>query len=120
LPLNRCTQKISTIKSKIIYAIGVLDKFEDMESSGNFLSINFNECSKYNAINKTVAFKIMHPNWSLPSLENETKVFEIPFQMQLNATRFAKNYIYTAGIDCSVRVMSESIGSLITAISMRG
>jgi WD40 repeat protein len=93
-----------------------LKRYEDMDSNGDFLSINFNECLKYDANSKAIEFKIKHPNWLLPNPENLTETFEIPLQMQLNAARFAKNYIYTAGIDRSVRVWNKNTGEYITTL----
>ncbi len=93
-----------------------LDRFADMDNTGNFLSINFNECAKYDANNKTIAFKITHPNWPLPNSEKDTEIFEIPLQMQLNVAKFAKNFIYTGSIDRSVRVWDKYTGKLITTL----
>lgn len=92
-------------------------RFSDMDPEGNFLSIDFNECTKHEALSKSAAFKVKHPNWLLPNIENETEVYEIPFQMQLNAAKFAKNFIYTASIDRSVRVWDKSSGELIKTLS---
>lgn len=94
----------------------VIDKFADMDNNGNFLSINFNECTKYDANNNFSSFKIMHPNWPLPNAENNSEVYEIPYQMQLNAAKFAKKYIYTASIDRSLRVWDKNSGKLITTL----
>lgn len=93
-----------------------LDKFGDMDNNGNFLLLNFNECTKYDANKNFVSFKLMHPNWPLPNPENNTEVFEIPYQMQLNAAKFAKNFIYTASIDRSIRVWDKNTGKLITTL----
>lgn len=93
-----------------------LEKFGDMDNNGNFLSLNFNVCIKYDANNNIASFKIMHPNWPLANPENNTEFFEIPYQMQLNAAKFAKNFIYTASIDRSIRVWDKNTGNLITTL----
>jgi WD40 repeat protein len=94
-----------------------LDRFSDMDNNGNFLSLNFNECTKYDANKHLAAFKIMHPNWPLPNPENSSEVFEIPYHMQLNAAKFAKFFIYTASIDRSVRVWDKTTGKLMTTLN---
>lgn len=90
--------------------------FEDHDGDNSFLSLDFNKCNLYDASKKSIAFSILHPNWPLPNPENEKEIFEIPLQMQINAGRFAKNYIYTGGIDRTVRVWDKSSGSLITTL----
>ncbi|MDO8898979.1 MAG: WD40 repeat domain-containing protein [Bacteroidales bacterium] len=94
-----------------------LVRFADMDYNGEFLSIDFNECMKYDANNKTIAFKIIHPNWPLANPENDTEIFDIPLQLQLNAAKFAKNYIYTGSIDRTVRVWDKFTGKLITTLT---
>lgn len=94
-----------------------LVKFADSDTLGNFLSVDFNECAKYNAETDVVEFKVKHPDWPLPDPENNTKVYEIPYQMQLNAAKFARNFIYTAGIDRSVRIWDKNTGKLITSLT---
>ncbi len=92
-------------------------KFADMDNNGNFLSIDFNECAKYDANTKTVSFTVIHPNWPLPNPENETEIYDIPLQMQINAAKFVKDYIYTASIDRTVRIWDKYTGKLITTLA---
>jgi WD40 repeat protein len=92
-------------------------RLADMDGKGNYLSIDFNECSKYNSISNKAEFKVRHPNWPLQNTENEAEVFEIPYQMQLTTAKFAGNRIYTAGIDRTVRVWNKETGNYIKTLT---
>jgi hypothetical protein len=94
-----------------------LARFADRDARGNILSIDFNKCKKWDADIQASTLELAHPNWPLPNPENETEVFEIPYQMQLNAAKFARNKIYTAGIDRSVRVWDKESGQLLQTLS---
>jgi len=108
----------SLIEKRTIKELDVeLVSFKDMDSNGNFLSIDFNECIKYNANDKAVVFKIKHPNWPLANPENVNEVYDIPFEMQLNAAKFAKGFIYTGGIDRTIRVWKKDSGKLVTTLT---
>lgn len=110
--------KWSMTEKKVINEWNVeLVSFKDMDNNGNFLSIDFNECSKYNSNDKKVVFKIKHPNWPLPNPENTNEIFEIPLEMKLNEAKFAKEFIYTGGIDRSIRVWNKDSGKLIATLA---
>jgi WD40 repeat protein len=94
-----------------------LARFADRDSRGNILSIDFNTCKKWDANTQANTLELAHPNWPLPNPENESEVFEIPYQMQLNAAKFARNKIYTAGIDRSVRVWDKESGQLLQTLN---
>ncbi len=106
--------KNNALVKKIPVQIG---RLADIDGKGNYLSIDFNECSKYNSISDKAEFKVRHPNWPLQSTENEAEVFEIPYQMQLTVAKFAGNKIYTAGIDRSIRVWNRETGSYIKTLT---
>ena len=93
-----------------------LVRFADMDKEGNFLSIDYNVCARYDATKKSTAFKISHPNWPFPHPDKKGEMIDIPYQMQLNAARFAKTFIYTAGIDRSVRVWDKNTGTLVVTL----
>jgi WD40 repeat protein len=93
-----------------------LERFGDMDSSGNFLSINFNKCTNYDAVTQAALFTLQHPNWPYADPENPTRIYELPLQLQINAAKFAGNYIYTGSIDRSVRVWDKITGKLITTL----
>lgn len=94
-----------------------IDKFGDLDSQGNVLSINFNECVKYNTNKKAIEFKLKHPNWPLPNPENPKEVYDIPCQMEITAAKFSRNKIYTGSIDRTVRVWDKNTGKLITTLT---
>jgi WD40 repeat protein len=107
----------SLIERKEIKSWSVeLERFGDMDYAGGFLSINFNECTKYDALIKAASVKIMHPNWPLANPDNPAETFDIPLQLQINAAKFVKGFIYTGSIDRSVRVWDKNSGQLITTL----
>lgn len=110
-----------------------LVRFGDMDNKGNILSIDFNQCTKYNTNSKRNEFVIKHPNWlrdisDYPNYRNSLKQSPEDFtqdgllimngySMQLTMVRFAKNKIYTASIDRSIRVWNKDTGALIQSLT---
>lgn len=94
-----------------------LVRFADMDGAGNFLSIDFNECSKFNSNTNKSEFKVRHPNWPLPDVEDEKQVYDIPYNMQIKAARFAKNKIFTGSIDRTVRIWDKETGELLQTLN---
>jgi WD40 repeat protein len=108
-------------------------RFGDMDSEGNYLSVDFNECSKYNSINGKTEFTVKHPDWlrnvkDYPNYSNMLKanpadytkdglLIMKDYHMQLTMVRFAQDKIYTASIDRSIRVWDKKNGSLITSLT---
>ena len=94
-----------------------LKKFTDMDSEGNFLSLNYNECTKYNSNTHQPEFKVKHPNWITHDIYDESKVYEDAYSMNLTTAKFAKNKIFTASIDRSVRVWDKKTGELLKSLT---
>jgi len=94
-----------------------LNKFTDMDSEGNFLSLNYNECTKYNSNTHQPEFKVKNPNWITHDIYDESKVYEDPYSMNLTTAKFAKNKIFTASIDRSVRVWDKKTGELLKSLT---
>lgn len=94
-----------------------MKKFTDMDSEGNFLSLNYNECAKYNSNTHQTEFKVKHPNWITHDIEDESKVYEDDYSMNLTTAKFAKNKIYTASIDRSIRVWDKKTGELLKSLT---
>lgn len=108
-------------------------KFGDMDNLGNILSIDFNECSKYNIFSKKNDFVLKHPNWlrylkDYPNYENMVKnspqeftkdgfLIMEDYSMQLTMVKFAKNKIYTASIDRSIRIWDKESGNMIDTLT---
>ena len=94
-----------------------LKKFTDMDNEGNFLSLNYNECTKYNSNTHQSEFKVKHPNWITHDIEDESKVYEDDYSMNFTTAKFAKNKIYTASIDRSIRVWDKKTGELLKSLT---
>ena len=106
------------INNRIQKEIAVeLKKFVDMDEDGNFLSLNYNECTKYNSNTHKSEFKVKHPNWITHDVENESKVYEDPYSMTLTTAKFANNKIYTASIDRTIRVWNKDTGELLKSLT---
>lgn len=94
-----------------------LKKFTDMDSEGNFLSLNYNECTKYNSNTHQSEFKVKHPNWITHDIYDESKVYEDDYSMNLTTAKFAKNKVFTASIDRSIRVWDKKTGELLKSLT---
>lgn len=94
-----------------------LKKFTDMDSQGNFLSLDYNECTKYNSNTHQGEFKVKHPNWITHDVEDQSKIYEDDYSMNLTTAKFAKNKIYTASIDRSIRVWDKKTGELLKSLT---
>lgn len=110
-----------------------LARFSDIDNQGNVLSIDFNECAKHNLVLTKNDFILKHPNWlrdikDYPDYQNlkeqSPELFSKDgllimegYHMQLTMARFAKNRIYTASIDRSIRVWDKDSGSLIHSLT---
>lgn len=95
-----------------------LQRFADMDSLGNFLSLDYNECTKFNIYKNSKEFKIKHPNMPFKNPNDSNEIVEIPFQMQLTAAKFAGDKIVTASIDRSIRVWEKNSGELIETLTL--
>jgi WD40 repeat protein len=124
------TQNIATIvtANKVVYwnmnnntvqkeIVVDLKKFSDMDNEGNFLSLNYNECTKYNSNTHQPEFKLKHPNWITHDIEDESKVYEDDYSMNLTTAKFAKDKIFTASIDRSIRVWDKKTGTLLKSLT---
>ncbi len=110
-----------------------LIRFGDMDNQGNILSVDFNECAKYSTVSKRNEFVVKHPNWlrdirDYPNYQNSLKQSPEDFNqdgllvmngysMQLTMVRFAKNKVYTASIDRSIRVWNKETGNLLHSLT---
>ncbi|REG99471.1 WD40 repeat domain-containing protein [Flavobacterium aquicola] len=94
-----------------------LKKFTDMDSEGNFLYLNYNECTKYNSNTHQSEFKVKHPNWITHDIEDPSKVYEDDYSMNLTTAKFAKNKIFTASIDRSIRIWDKKSGVLLQSLT---
>jgi len=104
----------NTVQKEIVVD---LKKFTDMDNEGNFLSLNYNECTKYNSNTHQSEFKLKHPNWITHDIEDESKVYEDNYSMNLTTAKFAKNKIFTASIDRSIRIWDKKTGALLKSLT---
>lgn len=104
----------NTVQKEIVVD---LKKFSDMDNEGNFLSLNYNECTKYNSNTHQPEFKLKHPNWITHDIEDESKVYEDDYSMNLTTAKFAKDKIFTASIDRSIRVWDKKTGTLLKSLT---
>lgn len=94
-----------------------MQAFADMDRHGNYLSIDYNECQKFNAKLDSVEFKVRHPNWPLQNIENENEVFDIPLSMQITSARFARDKIYTSSVDRTIREWDKDTGRMLRSLN---
>lgn len=102
-------------------------KLGDIDSLNNVLSLNFNIAEFIDAKQEKKLFSVMHPSMLRPvesmggedaartqGLKLQDGYFEDPhYQMALTTAKFAKNKIYTASIDRSIRVWDKNNGQLL-------
>lgn len=94
-----------------------IQTFADMDRQGNYLSIDYNECQKYNAEGDSIRFSVRHPNWPLQNVENEKQIFDIPLSMQITSARFAQDKFYTSSIDRTIREWDKDTGKMLRSLS---
>lgn len=106
-------------------------KVPDLDSSNNFLNINFNVCELYDVTKGEVLFTMKHPSWLRPvesmggedvartkGLTIKDGYFEdLNYQMALTSAKFAKDKIFTSSIDHSIRVWDKKTGQLIESLT---
>ncbi|TWI77922.1 hypothetical protein IQ13_4163 [Lacibacter cauensis] len=119
----------STVKETDV----VLSRFGDMDQEGNFLSVDFNTCTKYNSITGKNEFTLMHPDWlrdlkDYPDYEDMVRsapedftkdglLIMKDYNLQLTMVRFARDKIFTASIDRSIRVWDKKSGTLMRSLT---
>lgn len=121
--------KESVLTSKDVQLV----RFGDMDKDGYLLSVDFNECAKYNTVSKKNEFVVRHPNrlrdirdypnyqrtlqQSPGDFTKDGLLIDDGYSMQLTMVRFAKNYIYTASIDRSIRQWNKETGALLSSLT---
>jgi len=91
-------------------------RYADEDGQGNFLSIAHNTGKLLEGNTGQIKYELKHPNWPLPDLEREGVVHQIPYSMQINTAKILGKYIFTGGIDRTVRVWDKETGKLLKTI----
>ncbi|MDI9257909.1 WD40 repeat domain-containing protein [Flavobacterium sedimenticola] len=116
------------LKRELIKEINIsASRIADVDLFNNYLNLNFNSCDFFDVAKGKSLFSLQHPSWIRPveSIGGEdaarTSGFLVKngffedthYQMALTSAKFAKNRIYTASIDKSIRVWDKETGTLI-------
>ena len=88
---------------------------KDIDASGNMLLFLGKDFQFYSVNADSVSFRKNHRDWPYYLKEQDT-VVRIPLQLDLTAGQLTDEYIYTAGIDRSVRKWSNTDGRHIEDI----
>lgn len=86
-------------------------KLKSIDKSGNMLVFHDKNFQYYKANKDSVSFKRHHQDWPYYWKEKDTLI-RIPFQLTLTAGILTEKYIYTAGVDRSIRKWNKQNGQL--------
>ncbi|UAB82401.1 hypothetical protein INR76_06475 [Marixanthomonas sp. SCSIO 43207] len=86
-------------------------KLESIDKSGNLLVFQDKYFQYYKANKDSASFKSYHQDWPYYWKEKDTLI-RIPFQLTLTAGILTDKYIYTAGVDRSIRKWNKQNGQL--------
>lgn len=103
--------KMNAIKKEITIS-GVL---KDFDKKGNMLLFNDKDFAFYNFDADSVSFKKHHEDWPYYWKEKDT-IVRIPIQFELTVGLLTDQYIFTAGIDRSIRKWNKEDGQLVEDI----
>ncbi|MBC2838601.1 WD40 repeat domain-containing protein [Robiginitalea sp. SC105] len=84
-------------------------KLTDVDGSGNMLFLNNKEFQFYNAKADSLSFVKHHPDWPYYYKEQDT-LLRIPIQLALTDGKLTDRYIFTAGVDRSIRKWNKMDG----------
>lgn len=87
----------------------------DIDDSGNILLLYGNDFLFYSAGADSVSFRKSHPDWPYYLKDQDTLV-RIPLQLALTVGQLTDAYIFTAGVDRSIRKWSITDGKLLEDI----
>lgn len=94
-----------TIEKEIVLA----GNLADIDASGNMLLFNEKDFKYYNASEDAISFEKHHEDWPYYWKEQDT-IIRIPLQLSLTVGRLTDEYIFTAGVDRSIRKWSKTNG----------
>jgi len=103
------------IKNEVEKEITVSGNLSDIDESGNMLLFNDKDFKYYNASVDSVSFRRHHEDWPYYLKEQDT-IIRIPLQLSLTVGQLTDQYIFTAGIDRSIRKWSKIDGQHIEDI----
>lgn len=103
--------KMNTIKKEITIP-GIL---KDIDEQGNMLLFYDKDFAFYRFDVDSVSFRKHHEDWPYYLKEQDT-IVRIPIQFALTVGQLTDQYIYTAGIDRSIRKWSKTDGQLVEDI----
>ena len=95
--------------------ISLTGSLKDIDDDGNMLLFLDKEFQFYSGKSDSVAFRKQHPDWPYFVKEQEEAI-RIPLQLSLTVGQLTEKYIFTAGVDRSIRKWSLTDGELVKDI----
>ncbi len=94
----------------------VSGKLVDVDESGNLLLLEHNRLKVYGSNADTLVLDTKHPDWPF-YLAAQDSIVHIPLQLKLTDARFTKDYIFTAGVDRSIRKWEKSTFDILETLT---
>lgn len=96
-------------KKSIEKEITLTEKLACIDELGNMLLFSDKEFHLYNAFADSVSFRNRHSDWPYYLKEQDT-IVRIPLQLSLTVGQLTDEYIFTSGVDRSIRKWSKFDG----------
>lgn len=88
----------------------------DVDDDGNILLMRGKEFTFYNSKLDSVLYKKRHPNWPI-HLPDKDSIVNVPLSLEVISGFATNKFVYTYGLDKSIRKWSKSSGNLTETYS---
>ncbi|MCX2839075.1 WD40 repeat domain-containing protein [Salinimicrobium sp. MT39] len=84
----------------------------DIDKNKDLLLINGKEFTLYRTTSDKIQFTLQHPDWPIYVPERDTTI-DIPLSLEIVSGQLSEKYIFTCGLDKSIRKWDKQSGELV-------